>query len=110
MNKMMENKIYIRITQATDTEGRMPYKFFADAIVPNHYVIVDKHKNINGEYYYLLSLSDFGKTWFKAKFNKNWDGYFSLYDTKYNPGNPLEQYYEELKKAEDRVTYLNSLI
>ena len=106
----MENKIYIRITQATDTEGRMPYKFFADAIVPSNYVNIGKYKNIKGEFYYILSLTEVGQIWFKTKFNKSWDGYFSLYDTKYNPNNPLEQYYEEINKTEERLKYLKSLL
>ena len=106
----MEKKIYIKITQATDTEGRMPYKFFAEAIIPMSYVTIEEHKNIRNEAIYWLDLSKDGEKWFEETYKTRWDGYFSLGDTKYNPKNPLEQYYDELKKAEEHLALLKSLL
>ena len=106
----MEKKIYIKITEATDCEGRKPYKFFAEAIVPLSYVTIEERRNIRNEPIYWVHLNAAGEKWFEDTYKTPWNGYFSLIDTRYNPNNTLEQYYNELKAAEDHFNYLSSLI
>lgn len=103
-------KIYIKITRATDTEGRMPYKMFAEAIIPMSFVSIEERKNIRNEAIYWVYLNAEGEKWFEERYKQPWDGYFSLMDTRYNPKNPLEQYYSELKKAEEHLALLKSLL